>query len=954
MSQRIDYLLQTAFKIRKGEFRKTFLMFLYAFNAVAAFIIGRIMKDTLFLSGDQYTWLPYMYIIVAIVVSLISIYYTRQVGRFSLQRIVNFTMTIIIAVLLLFRYLLELPNLNFTVAALYVFIEVMGIIIIIQFWTFANELFNAREAKRLFGVIGGGQVLANLYSFPIRGLVDHIGINNLLFVCLASVVACLVIFNYLAKRYRLPSIQRGRNISRQQEDEDITSVRGGVFRGLRNGIIALSVITILAVTFVDYQFKVTARHHYSGKELADYLFLMVAYGGLLACFIQFFITSRLLEKFGIFWALLVLPLVLFSGSIVNLGWIGILGVTLTKGGENVTRYTITETTTQLLYQPLPPALRRRAKAISDGIMRPLAQIVGGLIFIGLNYFLAINMPDRIHELSWATIALIFLWVGVLVSIRQKYLQALLVQGDRKSRLNGTEPEEDERALAVSRAVIEKALASRDEVQIINAIEVIPLSKWSEWDEHVLPLLRSPSAKVREKALHYLGKSGNRKYSRRIQELFTDGEEDVRSSAIQIFCSLEQERAIPVITRFLEESSAQVKAATITGLIRFGGLEGILNSTVELKKMLDSNNASQRKLGAFVLGYIKIQSFYQPLFRLINDENLDVQRAAVLASGEMQSRELVPNLIFKLQNLETRPSAIKALSSFGKSILPQLEDVLMLENVSPLIRQGIPPILGQVHDAHSYELLENLLESRDVKLRTGAIRNMQKLIFRLGDDITPDFDRMQHALHAELESYYQILMLLDTIRLRKNEGKLLIASLEDRAKEILDRAFALLGMIYPREQIDIVSYNLRSDNPIQRANAIEIIDTICESETKKYLLPILDTIAPEEKIAMGMGFFQLERLDIVELLRRILSDDLDNWLVACAIHMIGEGRISELAEELLEFVNHEDPVVRESVLFSYKRLVDTPAFLHVAGMYARERDDVVKGYLDDLYAHVQNA
>src|SRR5206468_2127675 len=47
-------------------------------------------------------------------------------------------------------------------ASLYVYVEVMGALTILQFWTLANEIFHAREAKRLYGLIGSGGTLANV------------------------------------------------------------------------------------------------------------------------------------------------------------------------------------------------------------------------------------------------------------------------------------------------------------------------------------------------------------------------------------------------------------------------------------------------------------------------------------------------------------------------------------------------------------------------------------------------------------------------------------------------------------------------------------------------------------------------------------------------------------------------------------------------------------------------
>ena len=41
----------------------------------------------------------------------------------------------------------------------YLFGQIYGILLISQFWTLANIIFDPRQAKRLFGFIGGGASL---------------------------------------------------------------------------------------------------------------------------------------------------------------------------------------------------------------------------------------------------------------------------------------------------------------------------------------------------------------------------------------------------------------------------------------------------------------------------------------------------------------------------------------------------------------------------------------------------------------------------------------------------------------------------------------------------------------------------------------------------------------------------------------------------------------------------
>ena len=46
--------------------------------------------------------------------------------------------------------------------AFYVWGALLGILLISQFWTLANDIYDPRQAKRLFGFIGGGAQLGGI------------------------------------------------------------------------------------------------------------------------------------------------------------------------------------------------------------------------------------------------------------------------------------------------------------------------------------------------------------------------------------------------------------------------------------------------------------------------------------------------------------------------------------------------------------------------------------------------------------------------------------------------------------------------------------------------------------------------------------------------------------------------------------------------------------------------
>lgn len=948
----LKHFLGVLFKVRKGEFSKTFLMGLYAFNCVAAITVGRVLGSVLFLSHVPLTRMPLIYILVALIVGGSSFLFSKRFSRMGLKTGMNLVLGGVLLLLFLFRWLIELPYADtLFIPAFSVFVECMVVILMVQFWSFANELFNAREAKRLFGVIGGGQMLANLYNFPIKALKDVIGINNLIFVCAASILACIVIVNYLFARHSHTLVARSKVRSRivsgtTGKGRDVQEGTQAFWR-LRATILLMTAVTMLTVTLVDYQFRVNACHVYQGEALADYFFSVYAYTGILSSFFQFFLTTRILESFGILYSLFILPFSLATGSLLALAGLGSTGVTITRCGELVTRYTINETTTQILYQPLPTTQRRRTKTLADGFARPLAQASGGVLCLILSYLYQIEQADRILTLSAVIVGLVGLWAFVAWRLRASYVSALLVASRRQGSGEGARVDEDEPSREITQLALQRALISNDSSQVLGALDVLPRGVMTaRLEPLVAPLVTAQDPRVRDAAISYLGSLGNRKYAKNFLPLFDDPDPKVAASAIRAYAYLERERALSLLKRPLSAKAPEIKAATIAGLIEYGGLSGIMEATGVLDAMLKNPEASERENGARVLGYIKIRSFYQPLFALINDPDPKVKLAAIAAAGEIKSRELVPTLILVLGGEGPRVKAAqKALAQMGNDVAPLLAMVLGMPSLPPRIRNAVPGVLALIQTPQAYEAIESQLAISDARLRGAVLRALQKLVLRLDNEITPDFVRIRLALLAEFNLYYQLLLECETLKAAPNAAAgLLLAALEDRTQDTLERIFSLLSVLFPREQIELVSYNMKSENPTSRANASEIVDNICDNEIKRVLLPILDNTDRADKATEGAKLFKLRVETAPKLYARYIFAEDDAWVAACAWHAATKAQAFELAHHLPRFAEHPEAVVRECVLFAAQTLLTPADRQQLLARYDREHDPVVLAYL----------
>ena len=98
-------------------------------------------------------------------------------------------------------------------AVFYVWVNCFGVIAPVQAWSFANSLFDTRQAKRLFGVVAAGASLGAIAAGLLaRFLVGPVGGTvNLLLVLAALIVAAAAIVSFA--NARLPAhaaARRGR------------------------------------------------------------------------------------------------------------------------------------------------------------------------------------------------------------------------------------------------------------------------------------------------------------------------------------------------------------------------------------------------------------------------------------------------------------------------------------------------------------------------------------------------------------------------------------------------------------------------------------------------------------------------------------------------------------------------------------------------------------------------
>jgi ATP/ADP translocase/HEAT repeat protein len=918
-----DRLLETLFQIRPGEGRLALLLFLQNLCVVGAFIVGRSVRDALFLAHASKAQLPLMYVASAIAVAFVGVLYARVADRARRDRL---TAALAIGFALLFcaARLLSGRTGDWIFGALYVLVEVCGALTIIQYWTLANDLFNPRDAKRLFGTIGAGGTVANIVLGGAVGfLARRVGAENLLWLC------ALLLVGHAVSALRLGQTTGVRSAPLRLRGA--RAGRPGAARVLESPhlrlVAALSAVTFLATTLVDFQFKTLAAAHFDQNALAAFFGHFYAVTGLLALGIQFFGSARFLSRFGVVAALGILPFFLGVGSAAGLVFPTLLAATFTKGSEFVFRYTINDATTQLLYLPVPAHIRAGAKAFIDGVVKPAAIALTGLTLIGTRA-LALST-------TWAVAAasalLCGIWGVVVFRLRAHYVRSLQDTLRRRSLdLDGS------RAHVVDGStsrVLLLALASDDPKEVLNALELLPHAAVADAGTPVVRLLSSPAPQVRAAALAHLGRTGSLQFGNAAFRLFEDPDPGVRAAAIDAFCAIGRDKAVRNVKAFLKDPQGPIRAAAIASMIRYGGLDGVLSAAEALKALIVDPSPLMRAQAARVLGAIGVKNFYQPLLDLMNDPDLSVRRAAIAAAGALQASELTTALIYGLARAETAAEAVAALAAYGPGIEATLERVLSNPLEEPSLRGAVPRVLGRLSTALAVQVITAHLADPDEAVRRSLYKALGRAL-RRKRGLAVDRKALLKAVDDELLRAYRALDCAEALGLpaapaaMPREGPaaataLLGSALSEKVAQAEARLITLLGILYPESEIELLFAGLQDavahDATRRRAHAVELLDNVLDRPLRRRLFPLLEDLPREVKLRAAREVFPLPPADRTQRLADLLADE-SAWVRACTLFLCGERREGALRAPIAENLDHASPVVREATVASLEKLI----------------------------------
>jgi AAA family ATP:ADP antiporter len=428
----LERLLRPFAEMRAGEALDALLLMLGVFLLLTAYYILKVVREPLILAGGGAEVKSYTSAGQATLLLFLVPAYGAIASRVNRIRLITVMTVFFIANLVIF-YLLALARVPGLGVAFFLWVGIFNLMVIAQFWSFANDVYTPEQGKRLFAIVGFGQTFGAILGGVVAGwLIRPLGVYQLMLVAAGILVAYLVIARIVHRRMMRSAAATGATPAAEAPLDR----RGGFELVFRDRYLLLIGLLLLVLNFVN-----TNGVYLLGRVISEEAARLVAAGatgGLpagefedrfigsfyagyftsvnaVAAFVQLFLVSRIMQRFGVRAALYVLPLVAFGGYSL-LAFAPVLAlIRVTKIGEDALDYSLNNTARQALFLPTSREAKYKAKAAIDTLFVRTGDLLSaGLVFLGALW------AFHPRDFALVNLALVLVWLFIVIGIGRRH------------------------------------------------------------------------------------------------------------------------------------------------------------------------------------------------------------------------------------------------------------------------------------------------------------------------------------------------------------------------------------------------------------------------------------------------------------------------------------------------------------------------------------------------------
>ncbi len=921
--------IRRLFDVRAGEGLRVLISFLYVAVVVAAFLLAKPIRNSLFLAQHGPYALVYAYAAVPLVLSLFVPVYSRLTARLGSRIVTIGTLVVFSSNAVMFWFAFHAQRAGepargtigwLLPGMFYVWVNCFGVIAPVQAWTFTSALFDTRQARRLFGVIGAGAsvgaigagLLARFLVGPVGGTV------NMMLVLAALILVAAGLVAIGAVRLRRPGPPGPPRRTAHPFSESLALIGRSPYLRLLSALVFLVAVS---TQWTAFQLSLVANARFGGRvdALTEFFGTFNFVLGATALVVQLAVARPLLRRFGAAVAILLLPLMLGAGSAVILLLPMFWPVLVTNALDQGFRFSLDKSAYELLYLPLAPGQRGPVKSTIDIVVSRAADAVGAVL-LGCatgGFLMFSGLGLGLRGTAAVNLALIATWIAVASRLRAEYVRTIQ-DSIHRHRVAAEHDVPDEPGGPA--AALAAALATGNAPEIRGALAALEGRATGELRAGLLGLLDHEEAEIRRRALALLAASRDRTIAADATRLLRDPDLNVRTEALLFVTRELGADPIAQLQEMGDFEDFSIRAGLAAFLASPGPSQNLEAARVILEAMARSPGEPgqpDRRQAARVLA-LAPDAFPDILTALMDDPDEAVAREGVLAAGG-GSHAFVPLLLAALSRPELSGNAAASLARHGDPVVSSIDVLLHEPGGSLAVKRELPGVLVRIGTPRALQVLVDGLLQPDAMLRHRVVASVNKL-HQAHPEVPIDRQLIELLLAAEIAGHYRSYQVLGPLGARLEADDVTLRALRQTMDQELERIFRLMSLLFAGPGLHDAYVGIRSASPLVRANALEFLDNVLPPDLRRVLVPLLDSqVSIETRIALADRLVGA-RLETAEQAVATLLGSEDAWLRSCAVYAVGALQLGGLEPELRRFEAASDPVVRDAARAARQRLV----------------------------------
>ena len=390
----LEKLLSPIADVRRGEAATALLLTLLMFLLLAGYYMLKTAREVFILSEGGAEVKSYASAGQAILLLGLVPAYGAFASRVSRISLVTWVSLFFLSNIVLFGFA---TSAGARVGIPYfLWVGIFNVMVIAQFWAFANDIYTPEQGKRLFPLIGVGSSLgAWLGSLRAGHLMDAYGPIRLLAGGAVILLFCVIIARVVDRR-----ATRTRIAQQQAADEPLGGGQSGFAMLLTDRYLMLIAILILLLNVVNttgeylfgkYVVQRAVEMHGAdaasaaarGQFIGDAYSTFYSHVNLLGLVLQLFVVSRVFKFLGVGKALYIHPLIAGIGYLLMLRTPSFEAIRVLKTVDNAIDYSLGNTTKQALWLPTSRQAKYKAKQAVDSFFVRAGDVVqAGIVYTG--------------------------------------------------------------------------------------------------------------------------------------------------------------------------------------------------------------------------------------------------------------------------------------------------------------------------------------------------------------------------------------------------------------------------------------------------------------------------------------------------------------------------------------------------------------------------------------------